>query len=171
MTVGMRQDSYRKVKTVAGWGFLSSQQKERLLPINLGLYFLSLIILFSTSPCTSCLTVGTKEKKIPGICKSLDVICFLLHWNTLWNQVWVLLDRSEEGSAACAPAGEGEKKMIWDVTYQVYCGMRWLNLNTAKLRDYENTKSNSAHLINLTLEIVLPFRAIIGSHQPNWNVP
>lgn len=52
----------RKVKPV-GSGRVRAfvQQKERLLPINLGLYFLSLIILFYSSPCTSCPAAGTKK--------------------------------------------------------------------------------------------------------------
>lgn len=167
----MRQDLYRKVKTVAGWGFLSSQQKERLLPIDLGLYFLSLIILFSISPCTSYLTAGTKEKKIPGICKNLDVV-FSSCTGTLFGSscgcYWTGLRKDLQ---LVLQLGRGRKRWFEMLLHRVYSGMRWLNLNTMKLRDDGNTNSKSAHLINLTLETVLPFRAVIESHQPNWNVP
>lgn len=85
------------------------QQKERLLPINLGLYFRVLdyhFPQFSLHILSHC-----RHKKKKNLQKAgCDV--FLAALESLWHQMWVLLDRSEEGSAACPPAGEGEKKVI-----------------------------------------------------------
>lgn len=90
--------------------------------------------------------------KIPGICKNLGVIvssCTGVLFGTKCGCYWTDLRKNLQ---LVLQLGRGRKRCFGMLLNQVYYGMRWLNLNTAKLRDHGNTNSKSAYSVNLTLE-------------------